>query len=253
MRRIYSALVALMLLAAPAAASDGRQTAAAAADAARALRQQAAQIAASGGLLDMTAADASENLRRILDTKSFDELPPVSAADMPWLLDWLGAVRDVNYVFVYSGADPQQPTRLAPEQLQRNVTQYEDEIARVMVFSQKFFPRVIKTVRAFIADLPEAERTSKVRLDGLTKMMSGYLESVEGALIFTASDGTKPANVRMISAALRDSASVWAEVARPDVRKRFAGLIAVARARTKDTATSEHLRAIEGALAAAKS
>ncbi|MEA2954623.1 MAG: hypothetical protein QOJ58_111 [Alphaproteobacteria bacterium] len=83
------------------------------------MRPQAVQIAASGGRLDMTTADASENLRRILDTKNFDELPPVSAADMPWLLDWLGTVRNVNYVLVYFGADPQQPTSFAPALMQR--------------------------------------------------------------------------------------------------------------------------------------
>ena len=253
MRRICSALAALMLLAAPTAASDGRQVAGAAAEAARALQQQAARIAASGGRLDMAAGPASENLRRILDTKNLDELPPLSASDMSWLLDWLVVVRTVNFTFLYFGADPKQPMRLAPAQMQHNVNQYEDEIARVMVFSQKLFPRVLATAQAFMETLPEKERSSKVRLDGLAQMMSGDLQSVEGALGFAAADGTKPANVRMIAAALQESAPVWIEVARTDIRTRFAGILRIARGKAENKATADHLRAIEAALASVRS
>jgi hypothetical protein len=253
MRRICSAIVGLTLLAAPAAASDGRQTASAAAEAARALQQQAAQIAASGGRLDMTVAPASDNLRRILDVTSFDKLPPISAADMAWIIDWLVAVRTTNFTLLYFGADPRQPMRLSPEKLERNVNQYEDEIARVMVFSQKLFPRALATAQAFFETLPEKDRNSKVRLDGFARMMSGYLESVEGALGFAAPNGTKAANVRAIAAALHDSAPVWTEIAQPDLRKRFAGLVTVARGKTADKETVVHLRAIEAALGAAKS
>jgi len=253
MRRICSAIVGLMLLAAPAVASDVRQAATAASEAARALQQQAVQIAASGGRLDMTAAPASENLRRILDTRSFDELPDISAADMAWLIDWLVAVRTANYTLLYFGADPKQPTRLDPAALARNVKQYEDELARMMVFSQKLIPRALATAREFMETLPEKERNSKVRLDGFAQMMTGYMESVEGALGFAAADETKAANVRLIAAALRDSAPIWIELATPDLRKRFAGIVTAARGKTRDKDASEHLRAIDAALASAKS
>ena len=253
MRRICSAIVGLMLLAAPAVAGDVRQAATAASEAARALQQQAVQIAASGGRLDMTAAPASENLRRILDTRSFDELPDISAADMAWLIDWLVAVRTANYTLLYFGADPKQPTRLDPAALARNVSQYEDELARMMVFSQKLIPRALATAREFMETLPEKERNSKVRLDGFAQMMTGYMESVEGALGFAAADETKAANVRLIAAALRDSAPIWIELATPDLRQRFAGIVTAARGKTRDKNASEHLRAIEAALASAKS
>jgi hypothetical protein len=254
MRRICSAIVGLLLLAAPAAAaSDGRQAATAAAEAARALQQQAVRIAASGGRLDMTAGPAAENLRRVLDTKSFDELPPLSAADMPWIIDWLVAVRTTYFTIFYFGADPQQPMKLSAEQPERNVNQYEDEIARLVVFSQKLFPRVLATGQAFFETLPEKERNSKVRLEGFAKMITGYLESVEGALGFAAADGTKPANVRIIAAALRENAPVWIEMAGPDIRKRFAGFLKIARSKAGEAETADHFRAIEAALASAKS
>ena len=250
MRQITSAVVALMFLAAPAAASDGRHDATAAAEAARALQQQAVQAVGSGKRLDMTTSPASENLRRVLNTKSIDELPPISATDTAWLVDWLGAVRSTTFTLVYFGADPARPLNLAPDKLQQNVTQYEDEITRVMVFSQKLFPRAIATTQVFLDSLPEKERTSKVRLDGRARMVMGYMESIEGALAFVAATDTKPANVRLIAAALRDSAATWTEMAEPDLRKRFSGFVTAARMRTKDRETSEHLRAIESALAA---
>lgn len=253
MRRICSAIVGLMLLAAPAAASDGRHVATAAAEAARALQQQAIQIAAAGKRLDMTTALASDNFSRIFDTKRLDELPPISAGDMAWMVDWLVAVRTANLTLLYFGADPKQPMRIDQAALARNVNQYEDEIARMMVFSQKLFPRLLATAQAFMEALPEKERNSKVRLDGFAKMMSGYLESVEGALGFAAADGTKTANARAIAEALRESAPIWIEIATPDVRKRFAGFVTAARGKTADAETATHLRAIEDVLKAAKS
>lgn len=257
MRRILAALAGVMLLvlpvALPAAASDGAQTATVAAEAARVLQQQATEAVAAGRRLDLRSAAASENLRRILDAKSFDELPPISAADMPWLLDWLGAVRNVHFTLLYFGADPRAPMQLAPAEMERNVNEYEDEIARVMAFSQKFFPRVVDTAKAFFETLPEKERANKVRLEGFAKMMRGYMESVEGALIFVSSGGTKTANVRLLAAALHDSAPVWIGIATPELRTRLAGLAKAARGKTKDQETSDHLRAIEAALNAAKS
>jgi hypothetical protein len=253
MRRIVAALVGVMLLALPAAASDGRQVATTASEAARALQQQAADAAAAGRRLDMHAASAAENLRRIIDAKSFDDLPPVAAADMPWLLDWLGAVRNIHFTLLYFGADPRTPTQLTPAQMERNVKDYEDEVVRVMAFSQKFFARVVTTADAFFETLPEKERTNKVRLEGFAKMRRGYMESVEGSLMFLSSDGTRAANVRLLAAALHESAPAWIAAATPELRTRFAGLAAAARARTADKETAGSLRAIEAALGAAKS
>jgi hypothetical protein len=120
MRRICSAIVGLMLLAAPAAARDGRQVATAAAEAARALQQQAIQAAAAGKRLDMTTAPASDNFSRIFDTKSFDGLPPINAGDLPWMIDWLVAVRNANFTLLYFGADPS--SRCASRRKSSNAT-----------------------------------------------------------------------------------------------------------------------------------
>jgi len=50
-----------------------------------------------------------------------------------------------------------------------------------------------------------------------------------------------------------ESAPIWIEIAMPDVRKRFAGFVTVARGKTADTETATHLRAIAAALEAARS
>ena len=54
-------------------------------------------------------------------------------------VDWLGAVRNIHFTLLYFGADPASPLKLAPSGMERNVREYEDEIIRVMTFSQRFF------------------------------------------------------------------------------------------------------------------
>src|SRR5262249_38257603 len=98
--------------------------------------------------------------------------------------------------------------------------------------------------------LPEKERNSPVRQDGLGKMRAGYVEAVEGALMFIGSGGAKPQSVRAISAALRDNAAVWAKLVPPQDRDRVAKLIAAARDKAPDEQSSDNLRVMLGALEA---
>jgi hypothetical protein len=252
MRRIYLAILGLMLLALPAAASDGRHAAARAVASAQALQHQAAQAAAAGKRLDLTVAPASEHLRRIFDAKTFSELPPVAASDMPWITDWLGAARTTNYTLLYFGADPKRPMQLEPAAFARNVQEYEDQIAIAITFQQRLFPRALETAHAFLESLPQQDRTP-VRLEGLAKMVDGYLESVRGALGFAADSTTKPANARMIAAAVRKSAEIWITFTEADTRKPFIDLLTAAQQQIKDKETAQHFRAIQAALEAAKS
>lgn len=252
MRRSCVAILGLMLFAVPAAASDGKMAAARAVGAAHALQQQAAQAAAAGRRLDLTAAPASEHLRRIFDTKRFAELPPVAPSDMPWITDWLGAARTTNYTLLYFGADPKRPLQLEPAAFARNVHEYEDQIAVAITFQQRLFPRALETAFGFLETLPEQDRTP-VRLEGLRKMVDGYLDSVRGALGFAADSTTKPANARTIMVAVRESVEIWITFVEPDARKNFIALATAGQQQTKDKETAEHFRAIQAALEAAKS
>ena len=252
MRRIYFALLGLMLLAAPAAAGDGKQAAARALAAAQALEQQAAQASAAGKRLDFTRAPASEHLRRVFDIKSLSELPPAAATDMPWIIDWLGAVRTANHALYNFGADPKRSPQLDPDALARNVREYEDQFAVAITFQQRFFPRALDSVFEFLQTLPEADRTP-VRIEGVKKMAVGYLDAAKGALCVAADSTIKPANARMIAAAVRESAELLAEMTEGDMRKEFVTLLITGQQQIKDKETADHFRAIQAALEAAKS
>jgi hypothetical protein len=252
MRRICLAITGLMLLVAPVAASDGKQAAATALEAAQALQKHARQVAAAGKRLDPTVAPASEHLRRIFDAKAFAALPPVAASDVAWIIDWLDAARTANHTLIDFGADPKGPAQLEPAALARNLLEFEDQLAVAITFQQRLFPRALETLHDFLESLPEAQRTP-VRLQGLAKMVDGYLESVKGALCFAADSNTKPANARMIVAAAHEAAEIWIELTEEDTRKQFIALVAAAQQLTKDKEIAQHFRAIQAALEAVKS
>jgi len=252
MHRICLAIVGLMLLAAPAAASDGKETAARAVTAAEALKQHASQAAAAGKRLDFTSAPASGHLNRIFDSKAFAALPPPAAGDMEWMLNWLGAVSTTNHTLMDFGSNPKPGTQPDLAVITRNVRDYEDQITIAMAFQQRFFPRMLESGYEFLASLPEAERTP-VRLDGLAGVMASYLETIKGAICFAGDSTTKPANARMIAAAVREAADTWIELTEDDSRKEFSGLVTTALQSMKDEETARHFRAIQAALGAAKS
>lgn len=252
MRRICLAILGLMLLAAPAMASDGKQAAARAVAAAEALKQQAVETAAAGKQLDFTSGPASEHLNRIFDSKAFAELPPAADSDMPWMLDWIGAVTTTNHTLLDFGSDPERTTQPDFAVLARNVHDYEDQITVAMVFQQRLFPRVLESGYEFLASLPEAERTP-VRLKGLAGVMASYLETIKGSICFAGDSTIKPANARMIAAAVREAAETWIDLTEDDSRKQFISLVTTALQSTKDVETAQHFRAIQAALGAAKS
>jgi len=252
MRRIFLTIAGLMLLAAPAAASDGKEAAARAVAAAQALKQQASQAAAAGKRLDFTSGPASEHLNRIFDSKAFAELPPAAAADMPWMLDWIGAVSTTNHTLLDFGSSSKRTTQPDFTVIARNLRDYEDQITIAMAFQQRLFPRVLESGYEFLASLPEAERTP-VRLKGLEKVMASYLDTIKGAICFAGDSTIKPANARMVAAAVRELADTWIELTEDDIRKQFVDLVTAALQGTKDEEIAQHFRAIQGALWAAKS
>lgn len=244
MRHIFGAFLGLMLLAAPAGASDGKQAAAQAAEAARGLQQYATEAAAAGRRMDLGKGPGADYFRRVFDQASFATLPAPTASDMPWLLDWFGAVRTANHTILSFGADPKQLAALPPEQIARNLAEYEDQFAAATAFLHRMFPRVMATALDFMKTLPESERNAPVRQDGLNKMRAGYVEAVEGSLTFIAAGDVKPDNIRAITAALRDNAGTWSRLVPPADRGRLAKLIATARDRAGDQPSAENLRAV---------
>jgi len=233
-----------MLLAAPAGASDGKQAAAQATEAARGLQQYAADTAAAGQRMDFAKGAGADYFQRVFDQTSFAALPAPTAADMPWLLDWFGAVRTANHTLLSFGADPKQLAAIPPEQIARNIADYEDQFAAATAFLHRMFPRVMATALDFMKTLPEDQRNSAVRQDGLKKMRAGYVEAVEGSLTFIAAGDVKPQNIRTITEALRENADTWSRLVPPADRGRLAKLIATARDKAGDAPSAENLRAV---------
>jgi len=60
----------------------------------------------------------------------------------------------------------------------------------------------------FMDQLTPAQRTP-IRLEGFTKARVGSAETVLGTLV-TIAQGMKPANARLLSAAIRDTSDAWA-------------------------------------------
>jgi len=247
---IIGALVGLVLLAAPAAASDGKQVAAQAVEAAQGLQRYAAEVAAAGKRMDLAKGPAAEYLQRVFDSASYAALPAPAVADLPWLIDWFGAVQKANFTIIYFGADPKQIATLPQREIERNIADYEEQFTTATVFVHKMFPRLMSTALDFINTLPEKERNSPVRQQGLGKMRAGYVEAVEGSLMFIASGGAKPQSIRAISTALRDNAALWAKLVPPQDRGRLAKLIASARDKAPDSQSSDNLRVMLGTLEA---
>jgi hypothetical protein len=157
-----------------------------------------------------------------------------------------------NHTLLDFGADPTRTTQPDFTVITRNVHDYEDQLTIAVIFQQKLFPRMLESGYEFLASLPEAERTP-VRMNGLAGAMASYLEIIRSAICFAGDATIKPANARMVAAAVRESADTWIELTEDDTRKPLITIVATALESTKDKETVRHLRAIQAALQAAKS
>ena len=250
MHRIYRALFGLILLATPAVAGDGKQAAAQAVEAARGLQHHAAEVAAAGQRIDFAKAPAADYFQRVFDSASLAALPAPAAADMPWVSEWFSALNSANQTIVFFGTDTKRPALQQQGQIGRNLAEYEDQFALATAFIQNMFARLMTTALDFLNTLSEQERNSPVRQDGLAKMRHGYVDAVEGSLRFLAAGNVKPANIRIMTAALRENAGTWSKIVPPADRGRLAKLIATARDKAGDAQSSENLRAILSTLEA---
>jgi len=99
---------------------------------------------------------------------------------------------------LYFGIAP--PADLIADQaaIKRNATDYEDQEAVALSFIIRISARVIQASFLFM------EQPA-----GFTKARAGSAETMLGALV-TIAQGMKPANARLLSAAIRDTSDAWA-------------------------------------------
>jgi hypothetical protein len=133
------------------------------------------------------------------------------------------------------------------ENLQRN----EKEVSVAMEFLLYIMPRTTGAASAFFEALPESERNSPVRQNGLARMRAGYMQTVSGGTQFI-SGSPKPENARLVAAALRTTLGDWIQYSSADDRTALLTLLAQARNANKDEKIQADLLAVSNALVAMK-
>jgi hypothetical protein len=239
-------LLLLLAFASPALAQDGARDAAAAREAAQAFRVYVEGVTKTGARPDLTRPEVAALLGRVFDLGALNALPPAQANDIPWLLDWMDAANATSKLFMRYGSIPgPQPDLTA---IQRNMTEYEDQYAASMNFLIRGFAREAVSANLFMAALAPEQRT-RVREEGLARSRSGAAELILGAICSVG--GSKPANARLVAAAVRDTRAVWASFFLPQDRARTIEQLADLPKRMPDETAQIDLAAFTAALQAA--
>jgi hypothetical protein len=214
---IVRILLVLLALASPALAEDGARDAAAARDAAQAFRVYVEGVTKKGERPDLTRPEVAALFGRIYDLGALNALPPVQGDDILWLPDWMDAANATVKLFTRYGSKPGPQPDLAA--LQRNMTEYEDQYAAAMNFMIRGLAREAVSSRMFWAGLAPEQRT-RVREEGLAGLRRASAEIILATICSAVQNGGKPANARLVAAAIRDTREVWASYLLPQDRAR---------------------------------
>src|SRR5262245_61580390 len=234
-------------LASPALAQDGARDAAAAREAVQAFRVYVEGVKKKGGRPDLTRPEVAALLGRVFDLGALHALPPAQGSDIDWLLDWMGAAKETNKLLMFYGAKPGPQPDLAA--IQRNMTEYEDQYAATMNFMIRLQARQAVSGKMFMAGLAPAERT-RVREKayvGFRSMSANMIVENTCAVIL---GGAKPANVHLVTAAIRDTREIWASFFLPQDRARVIELLADLAERAPDETARIDIAAFTAALQA---
>jgi hypothetical protein len=186
----------------------------------------------------------------VFNLRQLEALPPTQAGDLPWLMAWITTANGVNKSIMFFGIAPPVTLLTDPAALKRNVTDYEDQEAAAINFLLRISAREIQAAFAFMDQLPPAQRTP-VRMEGFNKMRVANAETVLSYLGWIAAD-MKPANARLVSAAIRDTGAVWATAILPADRPAVLATHDKAQAAAKDEETRNNLSSFGALLTKAK-
>ncbi|MDR3465195.1 MAG: hypothetical protein P4M07_04545 [Xanthobacteraceae bacterium] len=237
----------LLALASPALAQDGARDAAAARDAAQAFRVYVEGVTKQGGRPDPTRPEVAALLGRVFDLGALKALPPAQANDLPWLIDWIEAANATNKLLMFYGAKPGPQPDLAT--IQRNMTAYEDQYAAMMNFLIRCQAREAVSINMFMAGLAPEQHT-RVREEGFAGARNGTAEMILDAICSVMLGAGKPANARLVAAAIRDTGEVWASYFKPQERAHLVELLAGLAKRVPDETARIDLAAFTAALQA---
>jgi hypothetical protein len=244
---IVRILLVLLALASPALAQDGARDAAAAAAATQAFRVYIEGVTKQNGRPDLTRPEVAALLGRIFDVDALNALPPAQASDVSWVIDWMDAANTAMKLFMrYAAIAGPQPDLVA---LQRNMIEYEDQYAAAMNFTIRGMARQAVTLNMFMAGLAPEQRT-RIREEGRARARGATAEIVRGAICSVILGASKPANVRLVAAAIRDTREVLASYYLPQDRASTIELLAGLPPRVPDETARTDLAAFAAALEA---
>jgi hypothetical protein len=237
----------LLALASPALAQDGARNAAAAKAATQAFHVYVEGVAKKGGRPDLTGPEVAALLGRVFDLGALNALPPTQASDIAWLLDWNDAANTVNKLITRYGSKPGPQPDL--EAIQRNMAEYQDQYAAGMNFMIRAQARQAVSSKLFMTELAPEQRT-RIREQGFAGARRSSAEFILSTICAVIESGGKPANARLVAAAIRDTGEIWADYFLPQDRASvIASLVELARRMPDETARTD-LAAFTAALQA---
>jgi len=247
---VFRTLLLLAALISPASAENRPAIEAGIKDAANQLQLYLDFAAKTGRRADFSTPPVSDLFATVFDLKQLAALPPPQATDLPWLMSWMAAANGVLKSILYFGINPPaDPIADAPA-IKRNATDYEDQEAVALSFLIQIGAREIQSAFLFMDQLTPQQRTP-IREEGLKSARTGSAETLYGALV-TIAQGMKPANARLLSAAIRDTSEVWVVDIFPKDRPLILNQLAQAGKATDDGEAQKNLAAFGAALAGAK-
>jgi hypothetical protein len=206
--------------------------------------------AKAGKRPDLAKPPISNLFGQVFNVQQLAALPPPTAKDVMWLAGWTAAANQVNKAILFFGiTQPVDPIADAPA-IKRNMTEFEDQQTVALSFLIRIAARQTQAMFLFMDQLPPEQRTP-IREEGFNHARVGAAEMVYGAVTAIA-QGMKPANDRLLSAAIRDTGDVWAADILPKDRPQVLATLAAAQKATKDDETYKNLAAFSATLAAAK-
>jgi hypothetical protein len=251
---ILKTLLLLLALGSPALAqnapSDGASLAAGARDAAAQLHAYLEKTAKAGNRPDFSKPPAAGLFGRVIDFKALAALPAPSGSDLPWLLDWGSAANQVNKGILFFGITPPVDPIADGKAIEHNMVELEDPQVLTLTFIVRIFAREFQSMFLFYDQLTPNERTP-IREQGFTKARTAGAQEIYYALCRFTYD-LKPANERLLSAALGDTAEIWTKEIFPKDRPLVMEEAAKAQSAIKDAAAKKSIAAFSAAMAAAQ-
>jgi hypothetical protein len=207
MLRLPFVVVALLVLLSPAVRADGASSAQTATKAIQDLTRYVDDAAKKGERPAFDKPPASTYLGQVLDAKALAALPPPKGQDITWLLQWAEAMNKANQILIFTGA---KSTSAADQQaaVERNLIDYESVMFPAFAFMARMQSRLITSADLFMESLPPKERTP-ARQHGMAQIRDGHMQFVQGGLT-TIAAGVQPQNAKILTAALRETAPIWA-------------------------------------------